>query len=355
MFDTVDMGQWIGAGCWTAGGVLIGLLCRLGFSRLLRHARGTSWSWDDLAWTLMRDLAMPAAVTGGLWMAVEIVRPPQPLRGLTDKVLLVAIMLSVTLALARLAGASVREIAMSRSGVARSASIFVNITRIVVLVIGVLVLLQSLGISVTPLITALGVGGIAVALALQDTLANLFAGIHILASKKVEPGDYVKLASGEEGYIVDINWRNTTVRQLAGNIVVVPNSRFADAIMINFHHPEQDMAILLKVGVSYDSDLDQVERVTTEVGADVMKTVEGGVPEYAPLIRFNEFADSSINFTVILRVREYSAQYLVVHEFFKRLHARYRAEGIVIPYPTRTLVSPRRDSEAGHERLAALM
>ena len=118
----------------------------------------------------------------------------------------------------------VQTLAQSRSGVAGSATIFVNITRIVVLAMGFLVVLQTLGISIAPLLTALGVGGLAVALALQDTLANLFAGVHILASKTVQPGDYIRLSSGEEGYVVDINWRNTVVRQLSNNLVIIPNA-----------------------------------------------------------------------------------------------------------------------------------
>jgi small-conductance mechanosensitive channel len=353
------MAQWITAVCCAVGGVLVGVVARLVLSRLARHATTTAWSWDDLAWDALRHLAVPLAVSTGLWWASQALHLRSSLRTMTDKVLLIILILAASLAAARFAGRAVREIALSRSGVAQSASIFVNITRIIVLIIGVLVLLQSLGVSVTPLVTALGVGGLAVALALQDTLANLFAGIHILASKKVQTGDYIKLASGEDGYIVDINWRNTTIRQLSGNMVIVPNSRFADAIMTNYHHTQQDMSVMVTVGVSYDSDLEMVERVTSEVGAEVMATVDGAVRDYQPFIRYNTFADSSIKFTVLLRVGEYSAQYLVVHEFIKRLHARYRVEGIEIPFPTSVVVSgstsPRPDFDDPLERSAALV
>jgi small-conductance mechanosensitive channel len=354
MPEHIEMGQAIGAASWAVGGLVVGVMLRWILTRLMRHATTTATNWDDLLWAALRGLALPSAVTAGLWWAAQLVRLRAPIHGLVDRALLVVIVLAVSAAAARFAGGAVREIALSRSGVAQSASIFVNITRVVVLMIGVLVLLQSLGVSITPLLTALGVGGLAVALALQDTLANLFAGIHILASKKVQPGDYIRLSTGgEDGYIVDINWRNTTVRQLAGNLVVVPNSRFADAIMTNFHHPQQDMAVLLQLGVSYDSDLELVERVTSEVGAEVMATVDGAVRDHVPTIRYNTFAESSIRFTVILRVDEYSAQYLVVHEFIKRLHARYRAEGITIPYPTRTLVMDR-ESDLDPRQLAAI-
>ncbi|CAD7782745.1 MAG: Small-conductance mechanosensitive channel [Candidatus Methanoperedenaceae archaeon GB50] len=177
----------------------------------------------------------------------------------------------------------------------------------------------------------------AVALALQDTLANLFAGLHIVATKKVRPGDYIKIETGEEGYVTDITWRDTTIRQLPNNIVIIPNSKLASAIVTNYYFPERELAVLVQVGVSYDSDLEKVEKVTIEVAKEVMQEVSGGVPEFNPFIRYHTFDDFSINFTVILRAKEFVDQYLVKHEFVKRLKKRYDQEGIEIPFPIRTV------------------
>jgi small-conductance mechanosensitive channel len=93
----------------------------------------------------------------------------------------------------------------------------------------------------------------------------------------------------------------------------------------------------VEVGVDYSSDLIHVERVVTDVGRTVMTEVAGGVPDFDPFIRYHTFADSSVNFTVILRAQEFVDQYLVKHEFIKRLHARFAGEGIVIPFPIRTI------------------
>ena len=252
--------------------------------------------------------------------------------------LLAAVVLTVTFGLAKVTSEIVRSGALSHSGTSSSATIFVNITRVVVLTVGLLILLDSLGVAIAPLLTALGVGGLAVALALQDTLTNLFAGVHILASRKVQPGDFIQLDNGMEGHIVDTNWRNTIVRQLPDNLVIVPNAKLAASILTNYHRPEREMSVLVQVGVSYDSDLEHVESVTREVGRDVMRTVEGAVPGHEPFIRYHTFADSSINFSVILRAAEAPAQYLIIHEFIKRLHRRYRDEKIQIPFPIRTIV-----------------
>src|SRR2546429_328365 len=102
---------------------------------------------------------------------------------------------------------------------------------------GVLVLLSVLGIHITPILTALGVGGLAVALALQDSLANLFAGMHLLADKPIRVGDYVKIADTTEGYVVDIGWRSTRIRMLQNTVVVVPNKKVAESIITNYDLP----------------------------------------------------------------------------------------------------------------------
>ncbi|REE94954.1 mechanosensitive ion channel-like protein [Thermomonospora umbrina] len=321
-----------------ASAVLVGVVLRTLLTRLTQRAEGTRWAWDDLLARLLRDLAVVLTASAGLWAAVLTIGFRPGVREVIGSILVAVIIFAVSLAGARLAAGIVSEVGAGRSGVSQSVTIFANITRAVVLVVGTLVLLQSVGVSITPMLTALGVGGLAVALALQDTLANLFAGVHILASKTVEPGDLVRLSTGQEGNIVDINWRKTTIRTLDDNLVVVPNARFADAILTNFHQPAQEMSILIPAKVGYGSDLEHVEKVTVEVGAEVMSEVAGAVADYVPLVRFHTFGDSAIEFTVILRTQEFNDQFVVKHEFVKRLHARFRVEGIEIPLPTRNLI-----------------
>jgi small-conductance mechanosensitive channel len=254
------------------------------------------------------------------------------------KVLSVIIISSFVIVAARMSVDLIRIYTGKMSDVLPSASIFMNLTRLLVYGLGILIILQTLGISITPILTALGVGGLAVALALQPTLSNLFAGLQILISKQLKPGDYVKLDTGEEGYVVDITWRNTTIRALPNNMIVVPNSKLASTTIItNYYLPVQEMAVLVEVGVGYDSDLQKVERTTIEVAREVMRDVPGGVPEFEPFTRYHTFADFSINFSVIMRAKEYVDQYMIKHEFIKRLHKRYQQEGIEIPFPIRTV------------------
>jgi small-conductance mechanosensitive channel len=321
-----------------AVGLLAGFVVRRTvFRRLARLAAETRSPVDDLVVAALRGPVVLLGAVIGLYVGLELASLPAPLTRVLERSLVVLVVVAVTWVLARLAAAYVHAQTAPAHGTLPSATLLPNLARLLVLGTGALVVLETLDIKITPILTALGVGGLAVALALQDTLANLFAGVHILLSRQVRPGDYVGLSSGEKGYVQDVTWRYTTIRQLPNNITVIPNSKLASAITTNYYLPEQEMAVLVQVGVAYGSDLDQVERVTVDVGREVMREVQGGVPGFEPFIRYHTFGDSSINFSVILRGREFTDQYLITHEFIKRLHRRYRAEGIEIPFPMRTV------------------
>ncbi len=212
-----------------------------------------------------------------------------------------------------------------------SLSLFKSIINIVVYCLGFLVLLQSFGVSITPILTALGVGGLAVALALQDTLSNLFAGIQITLTRTIKPGDYIHLTTGEEGTVIDITWRSTTLLTQSDNMTVIPNSKLATTIITNYSLPKQDFSITVNVGIAYDSDLEKVERITLEIAEQVMSKLE---IKGEPTFRYKEFGSSSINFGLSMDINQFSQQYILRHEFIKSLYKRFKAEGIDIPFPT---------------------
>ncbi|MFH1622208.1 MAG: mechanosensitive ion channel family protein [Candidatus Omnitrophota bacterium] len=223
------------------------------------------------------------------------------------------------------------EILKTTSGITQ------GIIRVMVIGLGLLILLDSFGVSITPLLASLGVGSLAIALALQPTLENFFAGIQLVMDKPIKVGQFVKLDSGEEGYVHKIGWRSSWIRMLPNNTVVIPNNVLVNSKVLNYYYPQQEMAVLVQVGVHYDSDLEHVEKVTIEVGEEIMKTVQGGISEFKPFIRYHTFNNFSIDFTVILRCKEFVDNYLIKHEFIKKLHKRYAKEGIMIPYPIRAI------------------
>jgi len=212
-----------------------------------------------------------------------------------------------------------------------------KVAKFLIAIIGLMVILSSLGVSVTAPLAALGIGGIAIAFALQSTLSDVLSGVYLMADRPVRVGDYIELDSGQKGYVIDIGWRSTKIKELPNNVIVIPNSKLAGSIVTNFYLPEKEMACLVQVGVSYNSDLEKVERATIDVAKKILKKVQGGVPKFEPFIRYHTFSDFSINFTVILRVKEYVDKYLLTHEFIKELHKCYKKEGIEIPFPIRTV------------------
>jgi small-conductance mechanosensitive channel len=254
-------------------------------------------------------------------------------------VLTVVLIGSIAIAGMRATGGAVEMLSGRADGAIGSPTVVVNMARLAVGVLGVFIILQNLGINITPLITALGIGGLAVALALQDTLGNLFAGVQIILSKQVRPQDYVRLDSGEEGWVTDVKSRNTTILTFPdSNLLAVPNSVLASSIVKNFSMPRKALWVSVEVGVSYDSDLEHVERVTLDVARQVVSAVDGGESGEDPIVRFHTFGDSSINFEIRVLVREFESQGPVRHELIKRLHERFNEERIEIPFPIRTVI-----------------
>ena len=338
MTESIQITQLIIPLAFLISGFMAGLIFeKIILTKLKRMAEKTKWEGDEILIAALRGKTIFWFVIAGIYGAILNMPLSPNIFNSVKKILLIIVVASMTLVLAKIAVGFVDSYTRRVKGVSPLTTIFTNLTNIVVFVVGTLIILQTLGVAITPMLTALGVGGLAVALALQDTLSNLFSGLHIIASRQVRPGDYVELDSGERGYVTDIAWRNTTIRALPNNMIIVPNSKMASAIITNYCEPEKEMSVLIQVGVSYNSDLEQVENITIDVAKEVMGGIQGGIPEFEPFIRYHTFGDSSIDFTVILRTREFVNQYIIKHEFIKRLHERYKKEGVEIPFPIRTV------------------
>jgi small-conductance mechanosensitive channel len=250
----------------------------------------------------------------------------------------IIVILSVTVATANLAGKLFRHYIQNSNLRLPTTGLAYGILKGVIFIIGLLIILAVLGISIAPMITALGVGGLAVALALKDTLANLFAGIHIMVEKSIRIGDFIKLESGQEGYVEDITWRTTRVRMLPNNMVVVPNDKLSQSVVTNYSLPDSRMFVTMQIGVGYSSDPGHIERVLLEEANKAVGDVPGLLPEPAPSVKFNPgFGNSSLDFTLTCQVREFIDQHNVQSELRKRILKRFRQEGIEIPFSRQTL------------------
>ena len=321
-------------------GVSSGLLIiRAVLFRILHQwAKRTETQFDDIIISSIKNPSLLLAVAIGIHLGLSFSDIPEKHLGYLSKIIHIIIILSVTLASANMAGRLFKNYIQKSNLPIPTTGLAYGIFKGTILMIGFLIILSVLGISIAPLLTALGVGGLAVALALQDTLANLFAGIHILMEKSIRVGDFVKLETGQEGYIDDITWRTTRVRMLPNNIVVVPNNKLAQSVVTNYYLPEKQMSLLISIGVSYSSDPEQVERILVEEAKKGALDIPGLLAEPEPFVRFIPgFGESSLDFTLICQVKEFVDQYLAQHELRKRIFKRFKEEGIEIPFPHRTV------------------
>ncbi len=202
---------------------------------------------------------------------------------------------------------------------------------------GILILLNSLDIPISPMLTSLGLSGLAVALALQPTLESFFAGLQVLTDRVVTVGDYVEL-EGLEGYVIEIGWRSTRIQTTQRNLVIVPNSRLVSAIITNYDAPVREISVIIEAGVSYESDLEQVERVSLEVMNAVIEESNDAVKNRVPHFGFDSFGDSNINFWVWHYAKSKAAAKRLTSLIIKRLHQRFVEEGIEMNYPVRKVV-----------------
>lgn len=324
---------------FVAGGLIAGFFVKKVVSPIVKRAVArTKWTADDLIIESISKWVIAWFVALGVFLGWRRIAMDDKYHHWLQNGLMIFYIFSITWISARVLSGMTKIRSGDNGTIAPSSSIVGNIIKVVVYCIGILVILQSLGISITPILTALGVGGLAVALALQDTLSNLFAGIQIISTKKIRHGDFIQLESGQEGFVDDISWRHTTIRNGTGTTIIIPNSKLASVILSNYFLPDQELVFNISVGVDYSSDLEKVEMVTVEILKELQRDSADCVQDFEPFIRFQQFGESSIELKAFMRVNTFGSQFLVKHELMKRLQKKYQQEGINIPFPVRNIL-----------------
>ena len=331
--------QWLVPLAIVAGGTLAGMIFkRVVHSRLKKASERSKWEGDNVILAAVESQIVLWFFLLALSLALLDVPIAEHYGLYISKILKIILIASITHASAKLVVGLFELWSKQQGGGFPSTTIFTNIVWITVYAIGLLIILDSLKVSIAPMLTALGVGGLAVSLALKDTLSDVFAGLHILLSKKVQPGDFVSLDSGEMGYIQNISWRNTKMLERSNNIIHIPNTKLSSAVIKNYDSGDPSFSVKIPLGVGYNSDLDQVEQVVMEVATELHSTMDEVNKDAEPSFKFRGFGESSIDLAVYFRGNKYGDQNPIIHEFIKRLHKRFNQEGIEIPYPMRTVI-----------------
>jgi small-conductance mechanosensitive channel len=267
----------------------------------------------------------------GVHIALAVSSLPDNVRRLLDQTLLVLVCVSVTIVAARFTGNAVMRLSRGPGQQIASGSLFASVSQALIIVLGALFTLSSLGIEVTPLLTALGVGGLAVALALQPPLANLFSGIQLIATRQIRSGDYIALPAGQEGFVEDINWRSISIRTSNNSLVVVPNTILATEVFTNYHLPEPRVAARVPLRVAYGSDLGFVERLALEAVAMVGEDIKDPNTSRDAFVRVSEFADTTVNLSVSFFVKRSIEPERARSEFLRCFYELMRREHIGSP------------------------
>ncbi len=339
MFTLPSINQFLVA----AAILLVAWFVSAGMLFLLRRSKTlTSMTATTLDDTLLRLMGRPVHVgfqMVGLVIALRYLFPEMAYRGYGFEEL-VPILLIAWIAYA--ADRIVRGVihwheseAMKDGpgGMERGTFGFMN-TIITMLIWGVALtfMLNQVGVDISALLAGLGIAGIAVALALQNTLSGLFSAVGLAIDKPVRPGDFIRLEDGTEGFVEDISMRSTRIKTFQNNVVIVPNKKLAEMIIVNAYMPGEELSFKVIVGVSYNADLDKAEKVAMQVAKEVLKRLDA-IGSKDPFVRFGEFQDSSIEMKIFLTVSKYLDQFIVRHEFVKALKLAFEREQISIPFP----------------------
>lgn len=205
-----------------------------------------------------------------------------------------------------------------------------NVLKIIIYFTFLAIILERIGIAVAPLLAGLGIAGLAVALALQDTLSNFFAGLHILADKPFREGDYIKLESGLEGTVDSIGWRSTKLRQAANNCVIIPNAKLAQNVIINLSMPNEMLSVAYELNIDYGEDADKVEEIILKALQKVQKEHPDLFRESEPWAGFGKFGDYALIFKYGYTVSSHALQFNALKETNKELFYAFRKSNIKI-------------------------
>ncbi len=320
--------------------LLVGFVTGFILNRTLHHyAKKLKQTRGELVFALLEPLPIPLLLLAAIYIGLEILTLPHQYERIGSKLIVALLILILFYFPAKVVIIFLRRMGQREPHLEPITQPAAFLIRAVFALLAIIILLENPGISLTAIWTTLGVGSVAVALALQETLSNFFAGLSILADRPVSPGNYIKLDGGQEGFVVRVGWRSTVLRTLANNHVIVPNASLAKATITNFSVPEPRMSFGVIVSAAYGTDPARVEKVLLDIAQEAIRDgLDGLLAAPAPSVSLIPgFGQSSLDFSLNLQIRQFTDQYSVQSDLRKRILKRFEKEGIVMPFPTRTI------------------
>ena len=322
--------------------ILIGVIVFIGFSYLIlkglvKKIAGRKKNYGEFIFKQISKPISALIFSVGLYSALKLLSVLLDYGKWIDSAFFVIVTLLTALLVSRILTILMMGWLKIRKGFERPPGLLNKTIVAIIYLIAIVIILGYFEIDITPMVAGVGLGALAIGLALQSTLANFFAGVNLISDKPIEVGNYIELDENTRGIVEDIGWRSTRIRTLTDNLLIIPNGKLAESNITNFSKPKQDLSVWVPCGVAYGSDLKKVEKVTLEVAKQIQSTVDGAVKDFEPVFRYREFGDSNINFIAVLRVQEPMMRFVVRNEFIKALKERFDRENIEISWPIRKI------------------
>lgn len=274
----------------------------------------------------------------GAFLALRTITALASVGSLITTVMFILGVFIVTLMFSRIVSILITHWFKTQKDFQKTPKLISKTVSVIIYIIAAIIVLDNFNVAISPILATLGVGGLAVGLALQPTLSDLFSGINIISDKPLRVGDFIELDAETRGTVEDIGWRSTRIKTTGNTIIIIPNSKLASSIIYNISLPEQEVSCVIACGVSYGEDLERVEKIGVDVAKKILKKIKGAVKDYEPKLRFYEFGDSNINFKVILRAETRGDKFTLTHEFIKALKKEFDKKNIEISYPIMKIV-----------------
>ena len=328
---------------WIVGGIVVGLLVQyLVLRPLNRLSRLRRWRVLASIAGILASVAVLWGALAGVYIGLDQVTLTVREAALVNRAVGALAILSLTWVAARFAAAAVSSFGRRTDSRMFSASLFASVIQGAIIIVGILTVLSSFGIAIAPLLTTLGLGGLAVALALRDTLSNLFSGIHIVGSRQFRPGDYVKFdLNNIEGEIVDIKWRTTMIRDLQNNIIVVPNEKIASSIFVNYSATAGDIVVPINALVPWKGRTTDLEFIAMRAAHEATAEVAGLADTDKCYVELTAVNETNVQVTAYLPIGNIHNRPRAVSSFLARLFdGAQRANMGVSPAPAAAAAPP---------------
>jgi small-conductance mechanosensitive channel len=208
-----------------------------------------------------------------------------------------------------------------------------KILKAVIIILAVIFVFTAWNINISPLLATAGIAGLAIGLAVKDSLANILGGLQLVLDKTFKVGDKVELESGEMGVIMDIGLRSTKLKTYDNEVIYIPNGSLANAKIKNFTQPDISIRVNVNFGVEYGSDPEKVQKVVLEA----IKKIDTVIEEPEPVVQFLNMSDFSLDFVARAWVEEYTQAYSTKLKMTDEIYEALNKAKIGIPFPTRTI------------------